>query len=69
MTKEEIEEQMHINYDEGYKQGCLETIQKACDLIDANDMEDYMYLEKDGNMYFDYDKFLTEFRKAMEEQQ
>lgn len=36
MTKEQIEKQMWINYDEGYKAGCSETIDKVCEWINKN---------------------------------
>lgn len=55
MTKEEIEKQMWVNYDEGYKAGCSETISKACEWLKFN-----------FNMPGDFE---FHFRKAMEKQQ
>ena len=54
-----------VAFEFGAKWGIEHAINKAYDLIDATDMEDYFYLEEDGNHYFDYDKFLTLFKKAM----
>ena len=36
MTLEQIEKQMWDNYDEGYKAGCSETINKVCEWINKN---------------------------------
>ena len=36
MTLEQIEKQMWDNYDEGYKAGCSETINKVCEWLNEN---------------------------------
>lgn len=75
MTKEEIEKQMHINYDEGYKAGCSETINKTCEWLE-NTFHDRSHHSGRGDageiVTYDFDsmqEFILKFRKAMEEQQ
>ena len=55
MTLEQIEKQMWVNYDEGYKAGCSETINKA-----------YEWLKKSTILA---DTTIERFKKTMEEQQ
>ena len=75
MTKEEIEEQMHINYNEGYKAGCAETIKKAWELLE-NIFHDRSHHSGRGDageiVTYDFDsmqEFELKFYKAMEDEQ
>lgn len=75
MTKEEIEKQMWINYDEGYKDGCAETIKKACKWLE-NTFHDRSHHSGRGDageiVTYDFDsmqEFISKFCKVMEEQQ
>ena len=61
MTLEQIEKQMWVNYDEGYKAGCSETINKACEWLYKRQQVD---LEVPN-----IEKFINDFKQAMEEQQ
>ena len=45
-----------------------ELINKACEWMECIDFEmEYQYTDNDGYSFFDADKFIEDFRKAMEE--
>lgn len=44
-----------------------ELINKACKYFNEVDMSYFNILEDDGNSYFNYQKFIERFKKAMEE--
>lgn len=69
MTKEEIEKQMWVNYDEGYKAGCSETIKKACEWINEN-IYKYTWIDY-TQMDFGINRadLLSALKQAMEEQE
>lgn len=72
MTKEEIEKQMWVNYDEGYKAGCSETIKKAIEWLKSEMTEGVIPYFNEGLVASEncdtLEEFIEKFIKAMEEQ-
>ena len=73
MTKEQIEEQMHISYDEGYKAGRSETIKKTIEWLKSEMREGVIPYFNEGLVASEncdtLEEFIEKFIKAIETQQ